>query len=66
MCYADAAAAQAAGIEALRHGILLLLFPPLVLFAAILAAALKKRNRFAEGRAHTMQQAAGRKIRVTN
>lgn len=46
MCYNNAAAAQAAGISALRHGILVLLFPPLAMFGGILGLAWKRNRRF--------------------
>lgn len=46
MCYNNAAAQQAEGISALRHGILVLLFPPLALFSAILGLAWSRNRRF--------------------
>lgn len=36
MCYQSASAAKSAGLEALQNGILILLVPPLLIFAAIL------------------------------
>ena len=46
MCYNNAAASKAAGIQALKSGTLILLIPVLLLFAGILAAAFRSRNRF--------------------
>lgn len=46
MCYNDAAAQNAAGVRALQHGILALLIPSLVLFAAVFAIAYRRRNQF--------------------
>lgn len=48
MCSRTAAAAKASGIQALRSGILILLFPPLLIFIGIFAVAYKRRNRFIE------------------
>ena len=45
MCYASAAASGEAGAKALRHGILILLFPPLLMFVAICVAAFRRRRR---------------------
>jgi hypothetical protein len=42
MCYTSASAASAGGIAALRHGILILLFPPLLIFSGIVIAAVRK------------------------
>src|SRR6266436_3100896 len=46
MCYNSAAAAKASAIEALKHGILILLIPPLAMFIGIFALAFRRRNRF--------------------
>jgi hypothetical protein len=46
MCYNNAAASKAAGIQALKSGTLILLIPVLLLFAGILAVAFRSRNRF--------------------
>lgn len=43
-CYSTAAATGAQGRAALRHGILILLFPPLGLFAGIFAVFYRRRN----------------------
>jgi hypothetical protein len=48
MCYNDAAAARTATIQALRSGVLILLFPVLALFIGIFAMAFRSRNRFRE------------------
>jgi hypothetical protein len=55
MCYNSAAAAKASAIQALRHGILVLLIPPLAMFIGIFGLAFCRRNRFrdqAEGAAN--------------
>lgn len=49
MCYTSAAAAKEGGVAALRHGILILLFPPLLIFLGICVAAFRSRDRFASG-----------------
>jgi hypothetical protein len=46
MCYNNAAATKASGQQALRSGILILMFPPLVMLAGIFVAALRRRNKF--------------------
>ena len=46
MCYNSAAAAKVSAIEALKHGILILLIPPLAMFIGIFALAFRRRNRF--------------------
>lgn len=48
LCYNTASAAKASAIEALRRGILLLLFPPLLIFIAIFVVAYLHRNQFHE------------------
>jgi len=48
MCYNSAAAARAAGIQALKSGTLILLIPVLLLFAGIVGIAFRSRNRFNE------------------
>lgn len=47
MCYQNAAASGPRLITALKHGILVLLFPPLLIFAGILGLAISRRNSFA-------------------
>ena len=44
MCYQNASASGAQGREALRHGVLVLLFPTLSLFVGILALIYRRRN----------------------
>jgi hypothetical protein len=44
MCYQNASAAGAQGREALRHGILVLLFPTLTLFFGIFGLIYHRRN----------------------
>ena len=46
MCYQTAAGSGAQFIQALRHGILIMLFPPILIMAAIYYAAYRKRNQF--------------------
>ncbi len=48
MCYTAAAAAKATAIRALRSGILILLFPPSLIFLSILGVAYRRRNSFNE------------------
>jgi hypothetical protein len=53
MCYQTAASSGAQFIQALRHGILIMFFPPILIMGAIFYAAYRKRNQFnsAEGAA---------------
>lgn len=44
LCYNDAAATGSQGITALRHGILILAIPPMLIFAALFAVLYKRRN----------------------
>jgi hypothetical protein len=44
MCYTSASAAKKAGMEALQNGVFILLFPPLLLFAAILWQTFHRRS----------------------
>jgi hypothetical protein len=46
LCYSQAAASGQRVIEALRSGILILVFPPMVIFAIFTIMAYKKRNQF--------------------
>jgi hypothetical protein len=46
MCYQSAASSGAQFIQALRHGILIMFFPPILIMAAIFYAAYRKRNQF--------------------
>jgi len=47
MCYQSAAKSGAQAIQALRAGILILLFPPLFICAGIVRMAYRKRNQCA-------------------
>jgi hypothetical protein len=44
MCYQTAAGAPAQTQRALRHGILVLLFPPMFIFAGIIGMLYQRRN----------------------
>jgi len=44
MCYQNASASGAQGSQALRHGILILLFPSLALFTGIFGLIYHRRN----------------------
>ena len=44
MCYTSASAAREGGITALQHGIIILLFPPLLIFMGICIAAYRNRQ----------------------
>jgi hypothetical protein len=46
MCYQTAAGSGAQFIQALRHGILIMFFPPILIMGAIFYAAYRKRNLF--------------------
>jgi hypothetical protein len=46
LCYSQAAASGQRVIEALRSGILILVFPPMLIFAIFIIMAYKKRNQF--------------------
>ncbi len=50
MCYTSAAAARHGAIAALRDGILILLFPPLLIFIGICVAVRRSRERHASDR----------------
>lgn len=47
ICYNTASAQKASGISALRHGILILAIPPVLIFLMIGVVAYCGRNRFA-------------------
>ena len=49
MCYQTAAGSGAQFIQALRHGILIMFFPPILIMGAILYAAYHNRNQFNSG-----------------
>jgi len=46
LCYNTAAAASSRGITALRHGVLILMLPPVVIFGAVTFFTVRGRNRF--------------------
>jgi hypothetical protein len=46
LCYTQAASASSRFIHALRGGILVLIFPPLLISVGIATAAYRKRNQF--------------------
>jgi len=46
LCYSQAAASGQRVIEALRSGILILVSPPMLIFAIFTVMAYKKRNQF--------------------
>ena len=48
LCYTQAAGAGARMIQALRSGILVLVFPPMLICIGITIMAYKKRNQFNE------------------
>ena len=48
MCYTSASAAKAGAIQALRSGILILLIPCLLMFAATAVVVIRRRNQFNE------------------
>jgi hypothetical protein len=49
MCYTQAASAGARMVQALRSGILVLIFPPMGICIGLMAMSYKKRNRFGDG-----------------
>jgi hypothetical protein len=46
LCYNTAAAASSRGITALRHGVLILMLPPVVIFGVVTLFTVRGRNRF--------------------
>jgi hypothetical protein len=44
MCYQNASASGVQGSQALRHGILILLFPTLTVFSGIFGLIYRRRN----------------------
>ena len=53
LCYTQAASASTRFIHALRGGILVLVFPPLLISVGLATAAYRKRDRFRSGEAQT-------------
>lgn len=58
-CYTAAAAAKAGAIHALQSGILVLILPPILIFAVIAVTAVRRRHRYHEVR-HPAPTAAAR------
>ncbi len=56
MCYTSASAAKASAIQALRSGILILLIPSLLIFAATAVLVIRRRNQFNEAPDWTDEQ----------
>ena len=48
LCYTQAASASSRFVHALRSGILVLVFPPLLISIGLATAAYRKRNQFRE------------------
>jgi len=46
LCYNTAAAASSRGITALRHGVLILMLPPVMIFGVVTFFTVRGRNRF--------------------
>lgn len=46
LCYNTASAAGSRGIAALRHGILILMIPPVIIFGVVCFVTVRGRNRF--------------------
>ena len=61
-CYNDAAAQSAAGVRALQHGILALLFPAVIMFAGVFVVAYRRRNRFSSQNAEEIEEGARVKV----
>src|ERR1700757_3303519 len=62
MCYQTAAGSGAQFIQALRHGILIMFFPPILIMAAIFYAAYRKRNQFNSQNSATGDLALGEDV----
>jgi hypothetical protein len=50
LCYTQAASAGARMVQALRSGILVLIFPPMGICIALMVVSYKKRNQFQNDR----------------
>ena len=46
LCYNTAAAANSKGLAALRHGVLILMIPPVMIFGVVCLLTVRGRNRF--------------------
>ncbi|HEY1800663.1 MAG TPA: hypothetical protein VGG46_06980 [Terriglobales bacterium] len=60
LCYTQAASASSRFIHALRGGILVLVFPPLLISVGLATAAYRKRDRFRGSELKTEQGADSR------
>jgi hypothetical protein len=60
LCYTQAASASARFVHALRSGILVLVFPPLLISAGLATAAYRKRDRFRASDAQSERSADSR------
>jgi hypothetical protein len=49
LCYTQAASAGARMVQALRSGILVLIFPPMGICVGLMVMSYRKRNRFRDG-----------------
>jgi hypothetical protein len=59
MCYQSVAGSGSQFISALRHGILIMFFPPILIMGAIFYAAYRKRNQFNSAEAAGSDGASG-------
>lgn len=62
LCYNDASATGARGIAALRHGILILAIPPMLIFATIFAVLYRRRNSHHNALGSTGEENAARSV----
>ena len=53
LCYSDASATSPQAQAALRHGILILLIPPMMIFSGLFALLYRRRNVHHEASRHT-------------
>ena len=58
MCYQSAASSGSQFIQALRHGILIMFFPPILIMGLIYYAAYRKRNQFNTGESGSIADGA--------
>jgi len=64
-CSSAAAAAKAGAVHALRNGILVLSIPPVLICAAIILLAVRRRDRFKSPCPGDAQQLPGRSVRIS-
>lgn len=62
LCYNDASATGQQGIAALRHGILMLAIPPMLIFAALFGVLYRRRNAHHEAAQPLVARHAGRAV----